>query len=423
MSFRPERQEKRWQQLITGLDMSDSKLQRLLRWRAGESPGPWQIVVFPTNRCNLKCGICWQRGLEERIGKLDYSGELPDARLLALVDEAAKLGVQEWSIAGGGEPFVRAGLVMDMCARIRTLGMNGGVYTNGSLVKGEHLEHLVDIGWQRIDLSLDGPTAEINDAIRGAGSFDRALTLLQTLNDIKAEKCKGAPIVDVHFVLTHLNLHAMDDMIALVAGYGVHDIGFSILQVESEQCVPFAFTDEDWSEMPALAQQASETASRLGINSNISTLLELDAAAKSPKACGNRCPGFEQSGCFEPFLTVAVLSEGFVGPCCAFWDESADNLRDKSLAEVWNGDWFRNLRERMVAWDFPAYCEHCPSHFVWLNDKTRGELEEHVALEPAPPRPASQDTLQRLVSSIKGYGVFGTLRRGIEWALISLRKY
>ena len=183
---------------------NDTKLNRLMRWRKGETPGPWQIVVFPTNRCNLKCSICWQRWVEEKWGKVDHSRELSDERLLRLVDEAAAMDVREWSIGGGGDPMVRGDLIMRMCTRIRELNMNGGIFTNGTLLTRAHLEHLVDIGWDRLDFSLDGPTAEINDAIRSKGSFERVAASMGLLDEIRNAKGKTLPIIDVHVVLTRL---------------------------------------------------------------------------------------------------------------------------------------------------------------------------------------------------------------------------
>ena len=400
----------------------DSKLNRLLRWRAGESAGPWQMVVFPTNRCNLKCGICWQRGVEEKTGKFDYSRELSDARFLALVDEAAELGVKEWSIAGGGEPFVRAALVMNMCSRIREQGMNGGLYTNGTLVKREHLEHLVDIEWNRLDLSLDGSTAQINDAIRSGESFQRATEMLGTLNEIKQEKNKEFPIVDIHCVLTTLNLHDMEEMIHLAKNSGAHDIGFSILQVESKQCARFEFSPEDWKELPSLAAKAAATAEHLEINTNVSALIELNPSCRKNNACSTTPNDkFIEAGCFEPFLSVAVLSEGYVGPCCSFWDDAADNLQKHSLKEVWTGPWFQDMRERMFSHNFPDFCEHCPSHFIWLTEKMRSDLKTYMANNPPPPRSINNDLAKRITDSVKNYGLYGSLRRGWEWVWITAK--
>lgn len=76
--------------------MSDSPVDRLLRWEQGDTPGPWYAAIYPTNRCNLRCSICWQR----RFDSLDYSDEVPDERRLALVGNAPT------SVSGNGRRFI-----------------------------------------------------------------------------------------------------------------------------------------------------------------------------------------------------------------------------------------------------------------------------------------------------------------------------
>lgn len=85
----------------------DSKHTRILRWRNGEQVGPWEMGAHPTNRCNLKCKICWERRAEKEIGMsiYDKATEVSDERYLQLVDEAAALGVRESPLSAGASPW------------------------------------------------------------------------------------------------------------------------------------------------------------------------------------------------------------------------------------------------------------------------------------------------------------------------------
>ena len=150
----------------------DEQVMRLLRCERKEAPAPWYITIFPTNRCNLRCGICWQRRFDH------LHDDIPDERLLRLVDECAALDVRGWCIAGGGEPMTRPDVVLAMCERIRGHGMDGTLVTNGVAFKTSYFERLADCRWSDIAVSLDGPTEDINDAIRSNG--DRKSTRLNS---------------------------------------------------------------------------------------------------------------------------------------------------------------------------------------------------------------------------------------------------
>src|SRR3989338_975878 len=127
----------------------------MLSWASGEPQGPVSIHLDPTNRCNISCVFCWMRS-HERWGLLDTSGELSNERLLRLVDEAASLGVVDWVISGGGEPTVRP-VPLEVMRRIKRLGMQGDIITNGTLFREGHIRELVELGWDRIRVSILGP--------------------------------------------------------------------------------------------------------------------------------------------------------------------------------------------------------------------------------------------------------------------------
>ena len=95
----------------------------------------------------------------------------------AALEESAGMGVKEYYFTGG-EPFMNhemVGILDD------TLGYGPAtVLTNATLLPPRRVEELRRITEGRchpleLRVSIDGPTPEINDAIRGEGSFERAM--------------------------------------------------------------------------------------------------------------------------------------------------------------------------------------------------------------------------------------------------------
>ncbi|HNR34265.1 MAG TPA: radical SAM protein [Candidatus Hydrogenedentes bacterium] len=400
----------------------DSKAARLLRWQHGETPGPWQMVVFPTNRCNLRCGICWQRWAENEYGALDYSDEIPDSRLLRLVDEAADMGVREWSIGGGGEPLVRAGLVEQMCMRIRERGMNGGLFTNGTLFKEPLLRRLVDIGWERIDFSLDGPSPEINDAIRGEGSFERTMANMRTLARIRRETGKKQPVIDIHMVLMRNNADHLDAMFEIVEEMMPSSFGLGALQAQSEQSQSLILTPEQMTALPELLENLHRRCQEKGIGTNAQHLLSGEAVRTKggqPNRNGFGPSRIAAASCFEPWLTATILPQGYVGPCCAFWDVNAGNIRKQTLSETWTGSYMTRLREDALMGNLPQYCQWCPSHLRWQTEQIRRSVLDREQKEQERLISRQQGGVRnlpaRLARVYRAHGVWGTFRRAYEW--------
>ena len=65
-----------------------------------------------------------------------------------------------------------------------------------------------------VQISLDGATAEVNDAVRGQGSFDMAVRALENLRDAGFKDAK------ISVVVTRHNVDQLDDFKALADRYG-----------------------------------------------------------------------------------------------------------------------------------------------------------------------------------------------------------
>jgi len=394
----------------------DTPVDRLLQWERGETPGPWYVNVFPTNRCNLRCAICWQRRFDQ------FGTEVPDDRYLRFVDECADLGVQEWSIAGGGEPIMRAELVMQMCERIRARGMNGVLVSNGTAFKEDYFMRLARAGWERLTFSLDGPSPEINDAIRSKGSFERATTAIRAMTKAKKEHGFLSPSFILHITLTSLNFDKLDKMAELAHDLGCNTVGAANLTDAGPHCKPFFLNREQLAAVPGHVQRASVRARELGMDDYFGEVLtERDYhRPKIPKDA----KGMLRAMCFEPWIGIAVHADGRVGPCCVYWEEDEANLMNNDLPSIWLGPHLQRVRENILSGRLPGFCAKCspaPPSLGVRDEKLRRQLTEAKAC-PAPELlgfPWREAALARkAVSSIRRHGLIQAVRRGREWLTI-----
>jgi len=395
----------------------DSPAERLRRWARGETAGPWYVNVFPTNRCNLRCAICWQR--REDIA---HDEELSDERLLAFVDECAELGVREWTIAGGGEPLLRKHLVMAMCERICGHGMNGVLLTNGLSFGLQDAQTLSALGWYQVTFSLDGPSPEINDAIRSTGSFERATRHMREVARWRREAGQPGPRVVMHATITSANCEHLVPLVELAHELGCDGISAGELTMAGEYCEPFALSEEQLVRLPDLIRKGAQRAGELGMEELLTTLL-LDRNEWTGRF-DRRPTDVLHAACYEPWLEVAVHGEGQVGPCCIYWEKDAPNLHTSSLRAVWEGPFFQELRQKMLSGAYPHHCLTCPPP-PGLYSRESAVRCEATAPEPdaralRPQVPASLGAwpaflVSKAVANLRRHGLRTAVRRGREW--------
>jgi mycofactocin biosynthetic radical S-adenosylmethionine protein MftC len=182
-------------------------------------PAPWLVKQFErglnapicltwelTYACNLACVHCLSSS-----GKRDPR-ELTTRQCKGIIDELERMGVFYVNI-GGGEPTMRPDFweLVDYATGHR-VGVKFS--TNGVRITPEVAARLTDSDYVDVQISLDGATAEVNDAVRGAGSFATAIRALEYLAAAGFEEAK------ISVVVTRRNVDQLDEFASLAAYYG-----------------------------------------------------------------------------------------------------------------------------------------------------------------------------------------------------------
>lgn len=358
--------------------MEAERVKRMLEWAQGNPQGPVSIHLDPTNRCNVKCVFCWMRS-HERRGLLDTSNELPDARLLHLVDEAHDLGVIDWLISGGGEPMLRP-VTLKVMKRIKQRGMAGDIITNGTLFRERDVKSLVKSGWDRIRVSILAPDAKTHDNLMAKeGSYERAMRALKWMARYKAENGAAAPEIGFNTILSSGNYTTLPELVELLAEIGGTNINTQTIILYDKEEEWTSLDGEQRREFPRYARRAVNIARRHSIRTNLDSYLDEQLVEKSSQLAtihelmDTPFEGFIGSHCFQPFYLLTIRANGIAGSCRLFGDNGT-SLHDKTLAEVWNGPYFTSAREHVLSHRLFDYCKHCNANEYMENVKIRKAL-------------------------------------------------
>jgi radical SAM protein with 4Fe4S-binding SPASM domain len=328
------------------------------------------VYLFVTNDCNLRCTHCY-------VSSGDYvpPREMSTDEILGLVDQARDLGVSRFLVTGG-EPFMVRD-IYDIVGHI-TAESDLVLLTNGMFFTERNIARLKQgIGRGRVSLqiSLDGPTAELHNAIRGKGAFER--TIAATPRVIAA----GFDVAISTAVSRHTVDH-MTDMTRLVGRLGAraHHVLFMqewgrAIDHKPELMIP-----------PARVTQVLRECKAVG--DEIGVTIDNDASLRV-RVKGKR--GRKTDLCSCGWDTLAVFSDGQVYPCV--WLAGAPGMEcgsilEQTLETIWRGsavlEQIRtvSVQNREVCSDchlkfLCAGGSPCSSHFASL--ATRGKSDVHAA--------------------------------------------
>lgn len=171
---------------------------------------PETVRIDITGRCNRRCLHCQASMF---LGQRRH--ELATSEWIRVIDELAGEGCIDLGILGG-EPLLRKDIV-EIVSHARKRGLRCLITTNGDLLHRDLAKRLL-VGEQcSVSVSFDGPTRETHDAIRGRGSFDKSIRAMSTLSDIKARH--GGAKIGLSFVVHAGNIDICDDFVDLALSF------------------------------------------------------------------------------------------------------------------------------------------------------------------------------------------------------------
>ncbi|HEV7752740.1 MAG TPA: mycofactocin radical SAM maturase [Baekduia sp.] len=192
----------------------------------------WEL----TYACNLACVHCLSSS-----GRRDPR-ELSTDEAKAVIDELQAMQVFYVNI-GGGEPTVRKDFwELVEYATAHRVGVKFS--TNGSRITPERAAWLAASDYVDVQVSLDGATAEVNDAVRGPGSYATAITAMQRLHDAGMRGFK------LSVVVTRQNVGQLDAFEAIAQRYGA--------QLRITRLRPSGRGADVWDELHPTARQQRE---------------------------------------------------------------------------------------------------------------------------------------------------------------------
>jgi mycofactocin radical SAM maturase len=277
----------------------------------------WEL----TYACNLSCVHCLSSS-----GRRDPR-ELSTAECEAVIDELERMQVFYVNI-GGGEPTVRPDFwhLVDY-ATAHHVGVKFS--TNGVKITPAVARRLAASDYVDVQISLDGATAEVNDAVRGPGSYRTALRAMENL------AAAGFAGFKISVVVTRQNAGQLDEFKAIADRFGA--------QLRLTRLRPSGRGADVWDELHPTATQQRALYDWLLVHGE--QVLTGDSFFHLA-AYGEALPGLNLCGAGRVVCLIDPVGDVYACPFAIHENFLAGNVRTPGgFASVWrDSELFADLR-------------------------------------------------------------------------------
>jgi len=274
---------------------------------------PVEVFWCVTNRCNLNCNFCLTRST-----KTDNSDLSVEQRNFIL-HEIFENNVLKVYLTGG-EPMLCPEL-FDYIRQLKEHNIFIELTTNGTLLDVNAIKKLKDYDINRVQLSLNGSNAYINDRLMGR-SFARIVKNIGLLisNQVPTQ---------VKVTVTRENLQNILELIRFLVSIGVTNIDLSEVH-------PLGRAFDNWNR---IAPNIKDLAKLQNEIEQTPEYLQFDISFHSPSLLleKNQVPSTCSMGA-ENTYSCLILANGDVIPCAfAMVWQIPNNICPNGLLQSWRG--------------------------------------------------------------------------------------
>lgn len=305
---------------------------------------PFELMIEPTNICNLRCPLC-PTGNGTSLRK---RGNMNLKQFKNIIDQLED-EIRKVIFWGFGEPFIHKQAV-DMIKYASDKKMLVLTSTNGTTLNNKTLaREIVNSGLWTLYIALDGLTQETLSKYRVGADINDIQSGVQLLKNERQNRGLTTPELILQFVVTRENEHELE-----LAETFFKESSFDKWSVKHANVM--ATTDD-----PMFDDMAERYIPRTGKNSRFQR-----------RADGKlRIKGDVQNKCSKLFEQTMINWDGTVIPCC--WDPQSEHIFGNALEDgftkVWYSENFTKFRKKVYSnRQQIRICRDCPT------DRTKSKL-------------------------------------------------
>ena len=314
---------------------------------------PVHLTLETTMVCNLRCVMCQVFRSPETIQRAGVADSVMPLELFEKIAREAFPAAKEMTPTVMGEPLLTPYLsrILEVLAEY---SMKMNLVTSGMHLSPEISARIIP-HLRKIKVSFDGATKPTFEAIRRGAEFERVIENVRQFNTARQKLApRERPILAFQVTLMRRNIEELPTIVELAAELGVDEvIGLHVYVFDKDFESQSLLHHKELSD--TIIREAVEKAKPLGVYPHFPAPFSREEddlpSAEMPRGPPRLCKFL--------WREVWVSHTGDVTPCCVPDRPVMGNLRTSTLAEIWNGPLYKEMRSRLGTDDPYDCCRHC----------------------------------------------------------------
>ncbi|MBI2040906.1 MAG: SPASM domain-containing protein [DPANN group archaeon] len=303
---------------------------------------PITAQIEPTLRCNLACRMCVRTELGVPLGEMSFE---TFKTVIDKLDTVVKIHLQ-----GQGEPFLARDL-FQMINYAASKGIVVNLTSNATLFTEKIVEKICQSQVNKMILSVDSTERETYESIRKLAKFDVVVAGIKRLT-AKRKETSAKFRLALAAVVMKKNMREIPKFVQFARELGIEQIEFQDLQEKDDYLEKYEKTGFSKDEVVVSYKE------------QIKKLISEARAEGKNLGVAVAYDDEHDSKCIWPWRSIYLNWQGRVTPCCVILEphKFGDmNLTEQSLGEIWNGAYYRALRDGLLNKNVQMFklCEGC----------------------------------------------------------------
>ncbi len=313
-------------------------------------PCPERLNIELTSYCNINCIMC--RGNNDYVKKNDAKKHLSINDFISILNGIDLNRLKILNLAGEAEPLLNPDIstILQVCREKKIIVE---LITNGMLLTPQISKLLLGFS-SNIHISVGGSNKETFESIREGSNFEQICTNIKVLSELKASNNNNYPSIWLNPILMKRNIHELSDTIELANKLGCQGVACSHLIVSSSDLIEESLFFHK-EESNSFLQEAEIRAKEYGISLIIPEYFTTESCWPKDnvehKEAWKKC---------RFIWNHAILGVEGIEPCGSYNEIDFDrNIVKNNFMDIWNNDWYADMRYRLLTGNPPDFCKMC----------------------------------------------------------------